>query len=152
VRSFLLRYSWVVVVAMVAGFIWFTIQISKPVEGSLQEGLVGGTVEVAPELANEAVLTYVALHAGRPDGDDPEDPVADQLVEEDRTFAFPADPLDGDTFYVLARVETSTEEFFCERVALPKVRVDDDEWVVAATGEPLEPQRIVVDRSQPCEL
>ena len=151
-RRFLLRYGWLAVVAMVVAFIWFTIQISKPVERSLQENLVSGTAQPAPELDPEAVLTYVALHAGDPAGELPEDAVADTLVEDDGAFEFRADPVDGTEFFLFARVETGQETFFCKRVALPEMRLDDDRWVVAATGEPLEPQRIVVDRSQPCEF
>jgi hypothetical protein len=138
------------VLVLVGGFTWFTYEISKPVEGSLQENLVTGTVEAAPELAPDAVLTYVALHAGSAAGEVPEDPISDQLVEDDGAFAFPADPLDGTEFFLFARVETRLETFYCERVALPSMRMEGDEWVVAATGEPLEPQRIVVDTSTPC--
>jgi hypothetical protein len=151
VRDLLWRYSWLLVVVMVAAFIWFTVEISKPVEGTLQEDLVTGTVHAAPELAPEGpLLTYVALHAGRPSAEAPEDPVYDQLVEDDGSFALSADPLDGETFFLLARIETAREEFYCERIPLPRMRVDDDEWVVAATGEPLEPRQIVVDKSTRC--
>jgi hypothetical protein len=152
VRDFFWRFGWAIVLVIMAAFIWFTIEVSKPVEGSLQEDLVTGTVEAAPALAPEAVLTYVALHAGDPAGELPEDPIADQLVEDDGAFAFPADPLDGSEFFLFARIETGQETFYCERIALPEMRMDDDEWVVAATGKPLEPQRIVVDRSTPCSF
>jgi hypothetical protein len=153
VRNLLWRYGWLLVVAMVAAFVWFTIEISKPVEGTLQEDLVTGTVHAAPELAPDGpFLTYVALHAGRPSAETPEDAVSDQLVEDDGSFALPADEIDGSTFFLLARIETAREEFYCERIALPPMRVDDDEWVVAATGEPLEPRRIVVDRSTRCSF
>jgi hypothetical protein len=153
VRDFLWRYAWLVVVAMVAGFIWFTIEISKPVERSLQEDLVTGTLRPAPELAPEGpFLAYVALYPGSPDRELPEFPLFDQLAEEDGSFSFPADPVDGTRFFLLARIETAQERFYCKRVALPPMRVSDDEWVVAATGEPLAPQRIVVDRSQPCSV
>jgi hypothetical protein len=152
VRKLLWRYGWLVVVVMMVGFVWFAIEISKPVEGSLQEDLVTGTMRAADELAPDApFLAYVALYAGRPTAELPADPVADQLADEDDgSFALSADPLDGDTFFLLARIETAREEFFCETVRLPQMRVEDDKWIVAATGEPLEPQQIVVDRSTRC--
>ena len=152
-RRFLWRYGWLVVVVIVAGFIWFTIEISKPVEGSLQEDLVSGTLHPARELAPEGpFLAYVALYPGDPGRELPEFPLIDQLAEDDGSFGFPADPIDGARFFLFARIETAQERFYCKRVALPAMRMDDDEWVVAATGEPLAPQRIVVDKSQPCSF
>jgi hypothetical protein len=151
VRNLLWRYGWLIVVVMLAGFVWFAIEISKPVEGSLQEDLVTGTMRAADELAPDGpFLSYVALYSGRPGPDLPDDAVADQLAEDDGSFALSADELDGPSFFLHARVETAREEFYCETIQLPQMRVEDDEWVVAATGEPLEPQRIVVDKSTPC--
>jgi hypothetical protein len=154
VRNFLWRFGWAIVLVIVGAFIWFTIEISKPVEGSLQEDLVSGTLHAAAELAPEGpFLEYIALYAGDPARELPEHPLIDQLAEDDGSFSFPADPIDGTRFFLLARIETAQERFFCKRVALPPMRVDEDEqWVVAATGEPLEPQRIVVDKSQPCSF
>ena len=152
VRRFLYRFGWAIVLVMVGAFVWFTIAISKPVEESLQEDLVSGTLHAAPALAPEApFLEYIALYAGDPAGELPELPLIDQLAEDDGSFSFPADPIDGTRFFLFARIETAQERFFCKRVALPPMRVnEDDEWVVAATGEPLAPRRIVVDSSQPC--
>jgi hypothetical protein len=153
VRRFLFRFGWVIVLVIVGAFIWFTIEISKPVEGSLQEDLVTGTMRAGTELAPDGpFLAYVALYAGRPGAELPEDPVSDQLAEDDGSFALPADAVDGSAFFLLARIETAREEFYCETIPLPAMGVDDDEWVVAATGEPLEPQRIVVDKSTRCSF
>ena len=47
--------------------------------------------------------------------------------------------------------ETAREELFCETIALPQMRVDEDgKRVVASTGEPLPPKHVVVDTSTPC--
>ena len=152
-RRFLYRFGWAIVLVMVGAFIWFTVAISKPVEESLQEDLVTGTMRAAGELGPDGpFLAYVALFAGRPGPELPEYPVADQLAEDDGSFALSADPLDGKTFFLLARIETAREEFYCETIRLPQMRLEDDEWVVEATGEPLEPQRIVVDKSTRCSV
>ena len=153
VRDFLWRFGWLIVFAIVGGFIWFTVAISKPVEESLQEDLVSGTLHPARELGPEGpFLSYIALYPGRPGDELPEYPLFEQLAEEDGSFAFPGDPADGPRFFLFARIETTQERLFCKRVALPPMRVEDGEWVVAATGEPLAPRRIVVDKSQPCSF
>ena len=47
-------------------------------------------------------------------------------------------------------IETAREELWCETVALPPVRHVEDRWVEQATGQPLEPVRITVDRGTRC--
>jgi hypothetical protein len=141
------------VVAMLVGFFFFTKEISEPVEGTLQPDLVKGTVRAAEELAPRGpFLAYVALYAGRAGAERPEFPVSDVQPEPDGSFALAADRLDGRRFFLLARIETAQEELFCETVPLPEMRVSEDgDWVVAATGRPLEPRAIVVDASTACD-
>jgi hypothetical protein len=141
------------VVAMLAGFFWFSVEISKPVEGTLAEDLVTGTVRAAPALEPRGpFLAYVALYAGRARERRPLYPVDDVQPRADGSFALSADALDGTRFWLLARIETAQEELFCETIPLPEMRVEEDgEWVVAATGRPLAARAIVVDASTPCD-
>ena len=140
------------VAAILAGFVWFTIEISEPVEGTLREDLVTGTVRPAAELEPEGpFLTYVALYAGRAGGQRPLYPVDDVQPGANGSFALGADALDGTRFFLLARVETAQEKLFCETIPLPELRLEEDGgWVVAATGRPLAARDVVVDRSTPC--
>jgi len=152
VVRFLSSFGWLVVVVILGAFVWFAIEISQPVERTLQEDLVVGTIRHAAELDSQGpLLGYVALFAGPATGRRPEYPVDDKLPEQDGSFALDADVLDGKRFFLLARIETAQERLFCETIALPEMRVDDDgQWVVAATGEPLPPKHVVVDTSTPC--
>ena len=148
---FVSRHAWLVVFVVVAAFVWFTNEISKPVGGSLKASLGVGSVHAAPELeADDPVLLYVALYDGKPSSERPAYPLDEQLAEDDGSFAFTADRSDGSTFFVFARIETAKEELFCATDPLPEMRIDDDRWVVAATGEPLEARRLTVDKSRPC--
>ena len=149
--QFVSRFGWAIMLVIVGAFVWFSIEISKPVESSLQEDLIVGVIRHAPELDPEGpLLGYVALFAGRPAGR-PEYPVDDELPAQDGSFALDADPIDGTRYFLLARIETAQERLFCETLALPEMRVDDDgQWVVASTGEPLPPKHVVVDKSTPC--
>ena len=151
ILGFLSGFGWIVVLLIMGAFIWFVIEISKPVEGTLRSDLVTGTLHPARSLAPEGpFLGYVALYPGRPGDERPAYPLDDQLREEDSSFDLSADALDGTRFYVLARIETAKEELFCKLVPLPEMRLAEEGWVAAATGEPLLPRRIVVDASRPC--
>ena len=153
VLSFLSRFGWAIVVLILGAFVWFTIEISKPVEGTLSDELVVGTVHAGRALASEGpFLEYVALYQGPPTAERPEYPLDDQLAKTDGSFALSADAIDGRTFHLLARIETAREELFCKLVPLPEVRLTGDGWVAAETGRPLLPRQIVVDRSQPCSF
>jgi hypothetical protein len=154
VRRFVSSLGVLIVVAMLAGFVWFSIEISKPVERTVRPDLVTGTVRPAAELGPRGpFLAYVALFAGRARGPRPLYPVDDLLPRADGSFALSADPLDGARFFLLARIETALEELYCETIPLPAMRVDaDGDWVVAATGRALEPREIVVDTSTPCSF
>jgi hypothetical protein len=153
VRRLVSSLGILIVVAMLAGFFWFSIAISKPVEGTLQEDLVTGTVRPAPALAPKGpFLAYVALYAGAASERRPLYPVDDEQPRDDGAFALSADGLDGRRFWLLARIETAQEELFCATIPLPEMRVGErGEWVVTATGRPLEPRAIVVDASTPCD-
>jgi hypothetical protein len=152
-RRLLSSLGILIVALMLAGFVWFTKEISEPVDRTLRQDLVTGTVRPAGELEPRGpFLTYVALFAGRPGGERPLYPVHDVQPGTDGSFALSADRLDGTRFFLLARIETAQEELFCETIPLPEMRATEDgEWVVAATGRPLEPPAIVVDASTPCD-
>ena len=150
---FLSRFGWAVVLLILGAFVWFSIEISKPVEGTQSDDLVVGTVQAGRALAPDApFLEYVALYPGRPAAERPEYPLDDQLAKTGGSFALSADEIDGTAFYLLARIETAREELFCKIVSLPEVRLTEDGWVAAATGRPLLPRQIVVDKSQPCSF
>jgi hypothetical protein len=149
---FLSGFGWAIVLLIMGGFVWFAIEISKPVEGTLRHDLVTGTLRPARELGPDGpFLGYVALYPGRPGDERPAYPLDDELPEDDGSFSLAADAIDGTRFYLLARIETAKEQLFCRLVPLPEVRATDEGWVAAATGEPLLPRRIVVDRSRPCD-
>ena len=94
--------------------------------------------------------TSRSSRVGRPIGV-PRTPSTTGCPSRDGSFALDADPLDGTRFFLLARIETAREELFCETIALPEMRVDEDgKRVVASTGEPLPPKHVVVDTSTPC--
>ena len=102
---FLSRFGWAVVLVILGAFVWFSIEISKPVEGTLQDDLLVGTVRHAPDLDLEGpLLGYVALFAGRPTDRRPAYPLDDRLPEQDGSFAPDADPLDRTRFFLLARI------------------------------------------------
>jgi hypothetical protein len=153
VRRLLSSLGILVVVAMVAAFFWSSVELSEPVEGTQQPDLVSGTVRAAKELEPRGpFLGYAALFAGRAEATRPSYPIDDVLPDPDGSFTLSADTFDGTRFFLLARIETAQEELFCETIPLPEMRIaESGEWVVAATGRPLEPMAIVVDTSTPCD-
>jgi hypothetical protein len=148
------KLSFFPVVLLLAGFVLFTVFISKPLRGSEKHGLVEGTIREAPELRPDApFFYYVALHAGAPraPGQVPEFPVHDVQTEDDGVFELSADTDDGPRFYLLARVETAKLERFCKVVPLPELeRIENGDWVNVRTRKRLPPVRITVDKSIPC--
>lgn len=153
-RRFVRKLTFVPVALILAGFVVFTVFISKPLRGSEKRGFVEGTVNVAPELKPDApFVRYVALYAGdvQPADALPSFPVNDIQPEADGAFELTPDLEDGTRFFLLARIETAKLERYCKLIALPPVRrVDDRNWVDAKTGKPLPPVRITVDASEPC--
>jgi hypothetical protein len=153
VRRFLGKFSFLAAILLVAGFAYFTYAITKPVTSVQKPTLVRGTVRPAAALGPDApFVRYVALHPGRPSAAGvPEHPLDDQVTADDGTFELRADEIDGTRFYLLARIETAREEFWCEIIELPPVRFrEHGTWVEAATQAPLEPVRVTVDRSRRC--
>jgi hypothetical protein len=149
VRRFLGKFSFLAIVLLVVGFAYFTYAISKPVDRAQKDVLVRGTIRPTAALLPDApFLRYAALYGGTPDAGPLLD---DMLAEEDNSFQLRADEGDGTRFYVLTRIETAREELWCETIELPAVRYDDeDEWVAAATREPLPPVAISVGRQTRC--
>jgi hypothetical protein len=100
-----------------------------------------------------AALYYAALNRGRgrPAVEAPEFPLDGAQPDAGDTFELAAEQGDGTRFWVLARVETAKIERWCKVVELPPLRrLEDGKWVEAATGKPLRPLEITVDRSTPC--
>jgi hypothetical protein len=153
VRRFLRQFSFLSAVALVAGFVYLSAVLSDPVDRVQKDPLVRGTIHPAAALRPDApFLRYVAVHAGSPTVDDAlvQSPVDETQTAADGDFELVADERDGTRFLLLARIETAREELWCETVELPLVRHVEDGWVEQATGRPLEPVRISVDRGTRC--
>ena len=152
-RRFLGKFSFLTALALVAGFVYLSAVLSDPVDRVQKDVLVRGTIRPAAALRPDApFIRYVAVHAGSPSVDDAnvQSPVDDAQTSPDGAFELVADELDGTRFLLLARIETAREELWCETVELPPVRHVEDGWVAQATGRPLEPVRITVDRATRC--
>ena len=152
-RRFLGKFSFLIAVAMVAGFVYLSAVLSDPVDRVEKDVLVRGTIRPAAALRPDApFLRYVAVHAGSPTVDVAliQSPVDDTQTSADGGFELVADVRDGTRFLLLARIETAREELWCETVDLPAVRHVDDGWVEQATGRPLEQVRITVGRGERC--
>lgn len=154
-RRFLRKFAFSPVILILAGFVWFTLEIAEPLQKAERKSLVTGTIHPAAPLRPDGpLIPYVALHKGVPGPRVPEFPLDDEQPEGDGDGAFElsADERDGRRFYLLARIETAKQERFCEKIALPRMRrAEDGVWLQAATGQPLERLRITVDKSQPCD-
>ena len=152
-RRFLRQFSFLSAVALVAGFVYLSAVLSDPVDRVQKDPLVRGTIHPAAALRPDApFLRYVAVHAGSPTGDDAlvQSPVDETQTAADGDFELVADERDGTRFLLLARIETAREELWCETVELPPVRHVEGGWVEQATGRPLAPVRISVDRGTRC--
>jgi hypothetical protein len=154
-RRLFARFAFVPVLAILAGFIAFAIGLSDPPEEVERESLVVGTIHPVGALEPEGpFIPYVALHKGAPEGVEavPDFPLDDRQPEFDGAFELSADPGDGRRFYLFARFETANQARYCALLALPEMRpTEAGGWVVASTGEPLEPQRLNVDNSSRCD-
>jgi hypothetical protein len=151
VRRFLSKFSFLAAVLLVVGFAYFTYLISKPVTSAEKDVLVRGTVRPAAVLLPDApFIRYVALYRGKPTGSDDTGTLIDDVqTSEDGSFQLRADEDDGTQFYVLARLETAREEFWCRILELPPLRHGDERaWVEQATERPLAPVRISVGRGR----
>jgi hypothetical protein len=153
-RRFFGRFTWVPVLLILVGFVWFAIRIADPPEEAEREWLVTGTLLAADELKPDGpFVPYVALHKGDPVPvtEVPDFPLDDRQPDGSGTFELSADPGDGTRFFLFARFATAKGERFCATHPLPELRVTGQEtWVVADTGKALEPQRLRVDKSLPC--
>lgn len=153
-RRFRNRFTWIPVVLILGGFVWFTTWVSDPLEDVERKELVTGTIAPAGALKGQGpFIPYVALHSGRPTAPDraPDFPLDDRQPEEDGRFELSADTGFGNRFFLLVRFETAKQERYCRVVALPEMRrTAEGVWLVAETGKRLPPQRIGVDTSTPC--
>jgi hypothetical protein len=157
-RRRLRKLSFLPVLLLLVGFTWFTVEVASPLKEAERKSLVAGTIVPAGPLRDDGPFRpYVALHKGpRPAevraGEIPEFPLDDQQPLDDGKFELSADQGDGTRFYLLARMETAKLERWCETIALPPMRqLEDRSWVVAATGEPLDPVRISVGAATRCD-
>jgi hypothetical protein len=147
------KFTFVPVILIIVGFVWFTARIAQPQKSVERESLVTGTIHPANPLRPDGpFIPYVALHKGKPDLNAiPEVPLDDRQPDGDGAFELSADPGDGRVFWLLARFETAKQETYCNGLALPRMRkTEDGAWVEAATGKPLAPVRIAVDKSERC--
>ena len=148
------KFTFVPVLLILGAFVLFAIKVSEPLRKAERKSLVTGTIHPVGELRQEGpFIPYVALNRGRPvKGAFPEFPLDDRQPDADGRFELSADPGDGTRFYLLVRYETARQERYCKTVELPEVRqTEDGNWVEAATGKPLPPQRVEVDKSVRCD-
>ena len=153
-RRLFRKFTFVPVILILAGFVWFTLKVAEPLKKAERKSLVTGSIHPADPLRPEGpFVPYIALHKGvlGPKGV-PEVPLDDQQPEGDGTFELSADDGDGRQFFLLARYETAKQERYCKTVSLPRMRrTEAGIWLDAETEEPLEPIRITVDKSQRCD-
>lgn len=152
-RRFWGRFSWLPVLLVLGGFVWFVVWISEPLREAERKSLVTGSIHAADPLKPDGpFIPYVALHRGHPSAGIPEFPLDDRQPDGDGRFELSADASDGTRFFLLARFETAKQERYCRTLALPELRrTEDGEWVDAATGRRLPAQRITVDKSTRCD-
>lgn len=143
--------SFLPVLLLVGGFVWFTMAIGDPLQRAEKEPLAVGVVVADEELRRLAPLqTYVALYAGT-GRTLPQFPVDEALTEDDGSFVLRAYADDGTRFFLFARIEAADFTTYCETRPLPPVRArDDGSWVVAATGAVPPMLRVDVDASGRC--
>jgi len=153
VRRFLRKFSFIPVILILAGFVLFTLKIAEPQKKAERKTLVTGSIHPADALRPDGpFIPYIALHKGVPGTPIPEFPLDDRQPDGDGTFELSADDRDGRRFYLLVRFETAKQERYCKTVALPRMRrTEEGVWLEAATGKPLKPLRIAVDKSQRCD-
>ena len=151
-RRFLRKFTFVPVIVILAGFVLFAIKIADPLKEAERKSLITGSLHPADPLKPDGpFIPYVALHKGAPGAAIPEFPLDDQQPDGDGKFELSADDGDGRRFYLFARFETAKSERYCTTVLLPLTkRTEDGVWLEAATGKPLKPVRIAVDKSERC--
>ena len=140
------------VVAILAGFTWFTFETANPLQRVEKEPLAVGRVVPSPDLERLAPLTtYVALHRGT--GDAPRLPqfaVDEALAADDGTFSLRADETDGNVFFVFVRIEGADFTTYCARQRLPRVRVGRDGLWEREEGGDVRRLRIEVGSAGRC--
>lgn len=144
--------SFLPVLLLIGGFVWFTIAVGDPLERAEKEPLAVGVVVPDEELLRLAPLqTYVALYPGTGRGALPQFPVDEALTEDDGSFVLRAYESDGERFFLFVRVEAADFTTYCATRPLPPLRAEGDGgWVVAATGAVPPLLRIEVDPTGRC--
>lgn len=145
--------AFAIVASIVAAFSIFNVYLPRWRTGEEKTPLVTGTVVATREQRAAGPPAFlVELFQGRPK----RVPASDALIDDDApppTFSGPAPASfrfslsagagDGPRFFVRGSVELPTFERFCADAALPPMRAVDDQWVVAETGRPPTPLRLV---------
>jgi hypothetical protein len=154
VRRLLSKFTFVPTLLILAGFVVAVILLSKPLKGEESPAAVTGLIRADADLTRDTPLVYyAALNPGRArqPGQAPEFPIDDAQTDAGEMFELAPEPGDGTRFWILARVETAKIERWCKVVDVPPLRRrEGGTWVEAATGKPLAPLEITVDRSTPC--
>jgi len=153
VRRFFRKFTFVPVIVILIGFVWFTLKVAEPLKKAERKSLVTGSIHPADPLRPDSpFIPYIALHKGVASPGVPEVPLDDQQPEGNGTFELSADEADGRQFFLLARYETAKQERYCKTVSLPRMRrTEAGVWLDADTGRPLRSVRITVDKSQRCD-
>ena len=148
------KFSFLPVILVLGGFVLAVFWLSKPPKSEESPPTVTGHVRATERLKRDAPLVFfVGLNKGqtRPASEAPEFPVDDAQPDAGETFELAAEEGDGSQFWVLARVDSARIERWCEVVAVPRMRrLEDGTWVAAATGKPLPPLEITVDKKTQC--
>ena len=148
------KFSFMPVILVLGGFVFAVFWLSKPPESEESPPTVTGHVRATERLKRDAPLVFsVGLNKGRrrPASQAPEFPLDDAQPDPGETFELVAEEGDGSQFWVLARVDSARIERWCEVVDVPRMRrLEDGTWVVAATGKPLPPLEITVDKTTAC--
>jgi hypothetical protein len=148
------KFTFMPVILVLAGFVAAVFWLSRPPKSEESPPTVTGHVKASARLKQDAPLVFfVGLNKGktRPASEAPEFPLDDAQPEPSETFELVAEEGDGSQFWVLARVDSARIERWCEVVDIPRMRrLEDGTWVVAATGKPLPPLTITVDKKTAC--
>jgi hypothetical protein len=148
------KLTFLPVILLLAGFALAVFWLSKPPASEESPPTVTGHVRASAALKRDAPLVFfVGLNKGeiRPASEAPEFPLDDAQPEVGETFELSAEEGDGSQFWVLARVDSARIERWCQVVDVPRMRrLEAGTWVVAATGKPLPPLEITVDKKTSC--
>lgn len=145
------RFAFVPALAILGGFVWFTIWIAGVGDREDRSPVVAVTVALAPAIsAGSPARTFAGLYTGPPRRPTVDEPRVDE-TEGDGSgrFVLSAEAGDGRRFFVYVEAESSALLTYCAWRQLPAARIEGARWV-DRTGRPLRPVRFTLDADDRC--